>query len=178
MDENTMKPLFAPWRIDYILGHEKEPGCVFCTKPGENDDESNLMVHRAEGAFTIMNKFPYTNGHLLVCPYRHVSDICELTAEENSFVTQEVCRALTTIRDVMNPDGFNVGLNLGQDAGAGIGEHLHYHVIPRWRGDTNVIAVLDDVRVIPEHLRSTRQKLADAFARLFPDDTHGKVNSL
>jgi ATP adenylyltransferase len=162
-----MERLFAPWRIDYILG-EKEHECIFCTKPHSDEDEENLMVHRAEGAFVMMNKYPYNSGHLLVCPYRHVSDICDLTAEENALVMEEVVRAVEVIRDVMKPDGFNIGLNIGEDAGAGIEEHLHYHVVPRWRGDSNIMAVLTDIRIIPEHLRTTRRKLAEAFHRLFP----------
>jgi ATP adenylyltransferase len=116
-----------------------------------------------------MNKYPYNNGHLLVCPYRHVWDICQLKPEENALLIQEVCRALQVLRKVMRPDGFNVGLNLGSVAGAGIEEHLHYHVVPRWNGDTNMMPVLADVRVIPEHLRSTWGKLREAFTRLYPD---------
>jgi len=164
-----MERLWAPWRIDYILGKEKEQECIFCTKPVSREDEENLIVHRAQGAFTIMNKYPYNNGHLLVCPYRHVWDICQLNPEENALLIQEVCRALQVLRKVMRPDGFNVGLNLGSVAGAGIEEHLHYHVVPRWNGDTNMMPVLADVRVIPEHLRSTWGKLREAFTRLYPD---------
>jgi ATP adenylyltransferase len=166
----NMDRIWAPWRIDYILGKEREPGCIFCTKPSSGDDEESLIVHRASGAFTMMNKFPYNNGHLLVSPYRHVSDPCDLTAEEGGLVFQEVCRAITVLRDVMRADGFNVGINLGTVAGAGIEEHLHYHVIPRWNGDTNLMPVLADVRVIPEHLSSTCRKIAAGFNRLYPDE--------
>jgi ATP adenylyltransferase len=169
-----MDRIWAPWRMDYILGNEKEPGCIFCTKPAADEDVDNLIVHRADGAFTIMNKYPYNNGHLLVCPYRHVSDICLLEPEENSLLTQEVCRALTVLRDVMRPEGFNVGINLGIVAGAGIEEHVHYHLVPRWNGDTNMMPVLADVRVIPEHLRSTCLKLREAFQRIYPDIAHGE----
>ncbi len=166
-----MDHLWAPWRIDYILGKEREPGCIFCTKPASSEDEENLIAHRAKGAYTIMNKFPYNNGHLLVVPYRHVSDICLLTTEENSLLVQEVTRAIEALRKVMNPDGFNVGINLGVVAGAGIAEHVHYHVVPRWNGDTNIMPVLADVRVIPQHLRETRQKIYEAFVQLFGDVT-------
>jgi ATP adenylyltransferase len=164
-----MDTLWAPWRIDYILGEDKEPGCIFCNKPSSDNDEENLIAHRAEGAYTIMNKFPYANGHVLVCPYRHVSDICDLDDEENGLVFKEVRRALAVIRQVMNPDGFNVGLNLGDTAGAGVEEHLHYHIVPRWAGDVNFITVMDDVRVIPEHIRVTRAKLKERFDSMFPD---------
>lgn len=152
-----------------MLGNEKEPGCIFCDKPKSTEDDQNLIVHRAERAFTIMNKFPYSNGHLLICPYRHVSDICDLSPEENSLLVQEVCRAIRVLRDVMRPAGFNVGVNIGVEAGAGIEEHLHYHVVPRWRGDTNMMSVLADVRVIPEDIASTYRKLRTGFQRLFPD---------
>jgi ATP adenylyltransferase len=163
-----MDRIWAPWRIDYILGEEKEPGCIFCTKPAADDDDENLIVHRGQGAFSIMNKFPYANGHLLVCPYRHVSDICDLNADENSLLTQELCRSIIVMRDVLNPEGLNVGINLGVVAGAGIEEHLHYHVVPRWTGDANFMPVLADTIVIPEHLRSTCRKLQEAFRRLYP----------
>ncbi|MFH1116629.1 MAG: HIT domain-containing protein [Pseudomonadota bacterium] len=170
-----MDRLWAPWRIDYIIGKEKEPGCIFCTKPADTRDEENLIVHRADGAFTIMNKFPYNNGHLLVCPYKHVGDICSLEPHENSLLIQEVCRCVAVLRDIMHPDGFNVGINVGVTAGAGIEEHVHYHIVPRWNGDTNLMPVLADVRVIPEHLRSTCRKLREAFQRIYPDIAHVEV---
>ncbi|MFH0821663.1 MAG: HIT domain-containing protein [Pseudomonadota bacterium] len=165
-----MERLFAPWRIEYVLGKDKESGCIFCTKPASDADEQNLLVHRGRGAFTMMNKYPYNNGHLLVSPYRHVSDICELTLEEMGLVTLEVTRAVTVLRTVMKAEGFNVGLNLGEIAGAGIEEHLHYHVVPRWRGDTNVMAVLAELRVIPEHFTSTWRNLRKAFQELYTDE--------
>jgi ATP adenylyltransferase len=165
-----MDRIWAPWRIDYILGQDKEPGCIFCTKPSSDDDDANLIVHRARGAFTMMNKFPYNNGHVMVSPYKHVSDICALDAQENGLLIQEVCRAMQVLRDVMRPDGFNMGINLGTVAGAGIEEHIHYHVVPRWHGDANIMPVLADIKVIPEHLLSTCQKLRDGFRRLYSDE--------
>lgn len=169
-----MERLWAPWRIDYVLGQEKEPGCLFCTKPASDKDGENLIVHRADGAFTMMNKFPYNNGHLLVSPYRHVSDVCDLEVEEHSLVTQELCRAITVLRNVMRPDGFNVGINLGVVAGAGIAGHLHYHIVPRWSGDTNIMPVLADVKIISEHLLSTCEKLRRGFRELYPGTTQGE----
>ena len=162
-----MERIWAPWRIDYILGKEKEAGCIFCDKPQSELDEETLIVHRSDGAYTIMNKYPYNNGHLLVVPYRHVSEICDLEVEENSLLIQEVCKAIQALKKVMRPDGFNIGINLGIIAGAGIAEHVHYHIVPRWAGDTNMMPVLADVRIIPEHLRQTREKLARAFKKLF-----------
>ncbi len=168
-----MEVLFAPWRIDYVLGKKRESKCIFCISPSRDGDQELLVVHRAEGAFTMMNRYPYANGHVLICPYRHVSDICDLSPEENSLVVREVTRAVRVIREVMSPSGFNVGLNIGADAGAGIGEHLHYHVVPRWKGDTNMMPVLANVKVIPEDLGSSSAKLRDAFRRLFPDTVQG-----
>ena len=168
-----MERLYAPWRIEYVLGDEKKDECVFCTMPAENEDEKNQIVHRADGAFAVMNKFPYNNGHILICPYKHVSDICSLSPEENSLLIQEVCRAIEVLKQVMKPEGFNVGLNIGEHAGAGIEEHLHYHVVPRWKGDTNVMPVLAEVKVIPEHFQRTSLKLAQGFQRLFPYQSKG-----
>jgi len=164
-----MERIWAPWRIDYVLGGEKEPGCIFCTKPASDRDDINLIVHRARGAFTMMNKFPYTNGHVLISPHKHVDDICLLDEEENGLLIQELCRAVQVIRKVMRPEGFNIGINLGVVAGAGIEEHLHYHVVPRWSGDTNIMPVLADIRVIPEHLLSTCLKLREGFHSLYPE---------
>ena len=169
-----MERLYAPWRIDYVIGKEKELECVFCTKPAESNDEDNLIVHRSRLCFSIMNKYPYNNGHVLVCPYRHVSDMCDLTTEENVALVNEIVKVIEVLKNTMKPGGFNVGLNLGEVAGAGIEEHLHYHVVPRWFGDTNVMPVLADVRVIPEHLRATRSKLAECFQRMFPDNRQGE----
>jgi ATP adenylyltransferase len=163
-----MDHIWAPWRIDYILGEGREEGCIFCTKPASNDDLDNLIVHRAEHAFTMMNKYPYNNGHILVVPYHHVPDICQLDQEVNSSLSQEVCRGIQVLRAVMKPQGFNIGINLGVEAGAGIEEHVHYHIVPRWNGDTNFMPVLADVRVIPEHLRITCQKLKECFDIMFP----------
>lgn len=162
-----MERIWAPWRIDYILGGEREEGCIFCNKPKSDRDDDNLIVHRAQGAFTMMNKFPYNNGHVLVSPYRHVSDICKLDSEENKLLLEEVCRAISVIRSVMSAEGFNIGINLGAVAGAGIEEHLHYHVVPRWNGDINIMPVLADVKIIPEHLVGTCRKLRQGFERMY-----------
>jgi len=155
------------------LGKKRQSQCIFCIPSAAEGDREALIVHRAEGAFTMMNRYPYTNGHVLICPHRHVSDICDLSPEENSLLIQEVTRAVQVIRDVMRPSGFNIGLNIGADAGAGIDEHLHYHVVPRWKGDTNMMPVVADVRIIPEDLSSSCAKLRDAFMRLFPDMDQG-----
>ena len=164
-----MERIWAPWRIDYIVGEDRESGCIFCSKPVSDEDDGNLIVHRGSGAFTMMNKFPYNNGHVLVAPFRHVSDICQLDSEENRLLLEEVCRAMGVIREVMHAEGFNVGLNIGAVAGAGFEDHVHYHVVPRWNGDTNIMPVLADVKIIPEHLLSTCRKLRDRFRLLYSD---------
>jgi len=160
-----MEHLWAPWRLEYITG-EKVEGCIFCVFPQQNDDEKNHILYRGKRAFVIMNAFPYSNGHLLVPPYRHIADITELTDEENLEImqlTQMCCKALAAI---CKPDGFNVGINLGTAAGAGIADHLHLHVVPRWNGDTNFMPVFADVKVIPEALETTYKKLKVEFDRL------------
>lgn len=160
-----MERLWAPWRLEYIAA-ERSDGCIFCDFPGQNEDEKLKILLRGKHAFVIMNTFPYSNGHLLVTPYRHLSDITELTDEENlemMSLTQICCKAL---RQVCRPDGFNIGMNLGAAAGAGIADHLHLHIVPRWIGDTNFMPVLGDAKVIPEALETTYAKLKEAFERL------------
>ena len=157
-----MKQLWAPWRIEYILS-KKGPGCIFCELPAEDKDRDNLIIHRAGKNFVIMNRYPYNNGHLMVVPYFHTSSFEGLDTEtlsEMMALTRACTDALTA---VMRPEGFNIGLNMGAAAGAGIHEHLHMHIVPRWVGDSSFMAVLDDVRVVPEHLKETYDKLKEAF---------------
>ncbi len=160
-----MKSLWAPWRVQYILG-EKGPGCVLCDAPAASDDRARLVLHRGGLGFVILNRYPYNSGHLMAVPYRHVGRLEELTREESAEIMAlaGLCvRALTT---AMAPDGYNIGMNLGGAAGAGIDDHLHIHIVPRWRGDTNFMPVLGDVKVLPEHLESTYDRLAAAFLTL------------
>ncbi len=161
-----MKQLWCPWRLDYILGPKPEE-CVFCLPAHTDEDEERLVLYRGRWNFVIMNKFPYNNGHLMVTPYRHIMDICELTPEEaaEQFSLIQTCAA--ALRTRFSPQGINVGLNLGEAAGAGIREHMHFHLVPRWNGDSSFMAVMDEVRVVPEHLSSTYtalKPLFDAFA--------------
>jgi ATP adenylyltransferase len=156
--------LWAPWRLQYIKG-EKPDECIFCTKPAL-DDESALIVRRGDRCYVMLNAFPYTSGHVMVSPYEHVADLAALdgpTALELMTLSQESIRA---IRTAYGPDGFNVGANLGTAAGAGIAEHLHFHVVPRWEGDTNFTSVVGEVRVLPESLEHTQRTLEEAFAEL------------
>jgi len=166
-----MKPLWAPWRMDYILDEKKrcEPksGCVFCIDTETDCDADRLVLFRGEHVFVIMNRFPYNNGHLLVTPYRHVADICDLLAEESQELFGLICLSREVLQETLAPQGLNIGLNLGEAAGAGIAEHLHWHLVPRWQGDTNFMPVLAETRVIPQHLATTYELLSAAFAGRF-----------
>lgn len=158
-----MKVLWAPWRIDYILG-PKPDACVFCLPADSDEDEERLVLHRGEHCFVIMNKYPYSNGHLMVTPYRHLMNICDLTPEEGFEIMRLLQKCTQVLQEAFSPEGVNIGLNMGEAAGAGIREHLHFHLVPRWNGDSSFMAVLDEVRVIPEHLASTYAKLKPRFA--------------
>ncbi len=160
--EAQSRILWAPWRMVYILG-EKEQGCIFCTKPKEDDDRQNLILWRGEHNFVILNKYPYNNGHLMVVPYRHTADLETLTDAENLEMMQTITRAIKVLKASMQPDGFNVGLNLGQIAGAGVADHLHVHIVPRWAADTNFMPVVSQTKVISEALDDTWKKLKDRF---------------
>ena len=163
-----MKPLWAPWRMDYILNKEGQPeqsdDCVFCVGPVSDTDAERLVLERGKHAFVIMNRFPYNNGHLLVAPYRHVADLVDLTPEENLELFELICLSRVILQETMSPQGLNIGLNLGAAAGAGIADHLHWHLVPRWQGDTNFMPVLAETRVIPQHLAVTYNLLATAFS--------------
>ncbi|MCE5241975.1 MAG: HIT domain-containing protein [Syntrophobacteraceae bacterium] len=159
-----MQNLWAPWRIEYIMG-KRESYCIFCPEGDGQSDEERLILHRGRLCMIMMNKFPYTNGHLLVAPWRHVARLEELQEDEMLELMQLVRLCTLVLKRVMRPDGFNVGLNLGAVAGAGVEDHLHFHVVPRWQGDTNFIAVFADVRSIPEHFKQTYSKLLPHFKK-------------
>lgn len=157
-----MKVLWAPWRMEYILNNQKEPGCIFCPA-SLNELRERHILYWGETTLVLMNKFPYNNGHLLVAPVRHVPDLEPLTDRELSALLAMVRRSVAILKQVLNPEGFNVGLNLGKVAGAGVADHLHFHIVPRWNGDTNFMAVVGDLRVIPEHLDQTYERLVLCF---------------
>ena len=157
-----MKTMWAPWRMEYILG-DKQDGCVFCDALNKNDD---LTLFKGSDTMVMMNKFPYINGHLLVAPKKHLSTLDQLSRFEMGELLATVEKSVGILKHVMNPDGFNVGLNLGKVAGAGVEEHLHFHVVPRWFGDTNALTVFADVRVIPEHIKTTYDNLKPHFEKL------------
>jgi ATP adenylyltransferase len=159
-----MERLWAPWRLEYIQSADELPGCVFCLATGL-DDETGLVVHRGARAFVLLNKYPYAGGHLMVAPYRHCGELGELDDGEALEIHRLVSTAVGVLAETMSPQGWNLGWNLGRVAGAGVVDHVHEHVVPRWAGDTNFMPVLADVRVMPEALEATRAKLAAAWPR-------------
>jgi ATP adenylyltransferase len=154
--------LWAPWRLEYISSADDQPGCVFCAAV-EGDDEERLVVHRGARTIVLLNKFPYASGHLMVAPQRHVGDLGELEDEEVLEVHRLASSGIGVLAETYEPQGYNLGWNLGRVAGAGVVDHVHLHVVPRWSGDTNFMPVLADVKVMPEHLAETRRKLAAAW---------------
>ena len=159
-----MERLWAPWRLEYVQSANKQDVCIFCAA-AEGDDEEHLVVRRGERALVLLNKFPYASGHLLIAPYRHGPSFGELDDGEALEVHRLGAQGLDTLAAVYKSEGFNLGWNIGRIAGAGIPDHGHLHVVPRWSGDTNFMPVLGDVKVIPEHLTATRARLAEAWPR-------------
>jgi ATP adenylyltransferase len=154
--------MWAPWRMEYILG-DKEDGCIFCKALAVQD---NLTLYKGNMTMVVMNKFPYINGHLLVATTKHISTLNQLGKGEMGDLLETVEQSVGILKKAMSPDGFNIGLNLGKVAGAGVEEHLHFHIVPRWFGDTNALTVFADVRVIPEHLLATYNNLKPYFDKL------------
>lgn len=158
--------LWAPWRMQYVEAHKEASGpsgCIFCDKPAEDRDEENLIVHRGEHAYVILNGFPYNNGHVMVVPYKHVAEYQALDAASRAEVGELTALTIEVLSTCYSPGGFNVGINQGAAAGAGIAAHLHQHVVPRWAGDTNFMPVVADTRVLPEALTSSYEKIHAAF---------------
>ena len=162
-----MKPLWAPWRMAYVGGDEKKAPngrCIFCVEKDHGvPDKERLILYAGRLSMVMMNRYPYANGHLLAAPRRHVGRLSELSREEMGGLLSLVSRSIELLRREMSPDGFNAGLNLGQTAGAGYDDHLHFHIVPRWSGDTNFMPVLAGVRVIPEHLEASFDRLVKQF---------------
>ena len=162
-----MKNLWTPWRMAYITGREgRQEGCIFDRNPDQAHDKDNLILFRDLLTVVLLNRFPYANGHRLVAPQRHVADIVDLTAEENGALMQTIQKSVTILRKHFAPDGFNIGLNIGEVAGAGLADHLHFHVIPRWDGDHNFMTVLAEVRTIPQHIEQTFDLLLPEFQNI------------
>lgn len=146
-----MEHLWAPWRIGYILGY-KDTGCIFCTKPAESDDRKNYILERCEKSFVVMNIFPYNIGHLMVSPYRHIAEMSQLTDEELLELMRVTAKWVDIVKEALDAQGFNIGVNLGRVAGAGFDQHIHFHIVPRWNGDTNFMPVLGDTRILNRSL--------------------------
>lgn len=163
------RPLWAPWRMEFIAA-EKPKGCIFCEFPAapEADDRRNLVVHRGVHAFVILNRYPYNSGHLMVVPRRHGADLGALPAAEYGDLMEEVRRAAAVLQATYRCEGINVGMNLGKAAGAGIVDHLHWHLVPRWVGDNNFMPVLGDIRVMVDHLDTTWEKVRAGYAARAP----------
>jgi ATP adenylyltransferase len=158
------KPLWAPWRLEYIKQADEHAGCVFCDEAaGTIPAEESLLVFLGGTALALLNKYPYSSGHLMVAPRRHAGELGGVTEEEALEIHRLAVEAIETLDRLYGPGGFNLGWNLGHVAGAGIADHVHQHVVPRWSGDTNFMPVLADVKVLPEHLLETRDRLREAW---------------
>lgn len=159
-----MQQLWAPWRLQYILdGGEAEEGCIFCVKPEQEKDKENLILYRGEHSFIIMNLFPYNNGHLMIVPYQHAQDLDEVSNDVLIEVIALIKKSQHIMKQVFAAQGFNIGINVGKAAGAGIDEHIHIHIVPRWAGDTNFMPILADIKVIPQHIQAAYDLLLPFF---------------
>ncbi len=159
-----MDRLWAPWRLKYVASGKKSEGCLFCNKYMTKNPESDYVVKRSGLAFILLNIYPYNNGHLMIAPARHTADIEDLSSDERHELFSLLVEAKVLLKKVMNPDGFNIGINCGDIAGAGIAEHIHIHIVPRWKGDTNFMPVISDVRVISESLDDLYKRLKEAMS--------------
>ena len=156
-----MENLWSPWRMKYITDAENSGACVFCTAPTQQDSVANLIVHRGKDCYAILNRYPYTSGHIMIVPYLHVAGIDLLTPEVRFEMIEMVNTAIGVLRAVYQPDGFNIGINMGVAGGAGISEHAHIHIVPRWAGDTNFMSTTAETRVIPEDLEVTFKRISE-----------------
>jgi len=163
--KNEIKLLWSPWRMEYVK-REKEKGCVFCNRIKQNDDKKNLILIRYKYSFVIMNLYPYNNGHLMVVPYRHVSDYGSLKEIERNEIAELTNLSIKVMKNVLNPQGFNIGMNIGSIGGAGIADHLHQHIVPRWEGDTNFMPIIGHTKVIVDSLNETYNDLKIGFSKL------------
>ncbi len=160
-----MDKLWAPWRMEYIRT-KNETGCIFCNKKNSEDDENNLVLYRGNECFILMNLYPYSNGHIMISPYLHSSETSDLSSKCNEEIMRFANKAMNILSSTMNAEGFNFGANIGKAGGAGIADHLHYHVIPRWSGDTNFMPVIGNTKVMVEGLTETWMSLKSKFGSL------------
>lgn len=164
-----MERIWAPWRIEY-LESDSVDGCIFCDKPAEDDDRANYLLYRGRHAYIILNRYPYSNGHLMVAPYAHVGRLAELDRPTRAEIMELTTWCTEMLVRVAQPQGFNIGANIGKAAGAGFDEHFHMHIVPRWTGDTNFMAVIGETRVVPESLDATYDRLAAALDEIVRDE--------
>jgi ATP adenylyltransferase len=167
-----MDHLWTPWRFEYIRNADQDSTCVFCRVIAEARDAENFVLYRGRGSFAILNLFPYTSGHLLIVANRHIASMSEATPEELHEMIDLARFCEDVLRRQYHPDGFNMGFNLGRSAGAGVEHHLHMHVLPRWRGDSNFVSVVGETRVLPEELPTTFQRLLPHFRTLQASSPH------
>ena len=160
-----MKRIWAFWRMKYIATNTKEAGCVFCNALAKNDTAENLIVMRGEHAFVILNKFPYTSGHVMVASMSHTATLEELDAAARAEMMELSTQCMSILRKVYNPQAFNLGANIGEAAGAGVPGHVHLHIVPRWNGDTNFMSTVGELRVLPEDLTETYRRVKDAWEK-------------
>ncbi|MFA5078770.1 MAG: HIT domain-containing protein [Dehalococcoidia bacterium] len=161
-----MKRLWAPWRMQYILGDHTAGGCILCDKPAEKKDRKNYILYRGKYSFIILNAYPYISGHLMAAPYRHIANITDANAREARELFELIQLCVKLLKQTMRPDGFNIGMNIGKVAGAGLDGHIHMHIVPRWNGDHNYMSVVADTRVLSEGLDATYTKLKEGLSRL------------
>ncbi|MCS6908353.1 MAG: HIT domain-containing protein [Anaerolineales bacterium] len=169
LDGMALKHLWSPWRMKYIQNHRRDAACIFCLAAAQEDGAENLIVRRGHSVFVILNRFPYTSGHLMVVPYQHTAELGELTPACRGEIMEVVTECIEVLKQVYRPQGFNLGMNLGEPAGAGIADHLHMHIVPRWSGDTNFMSTVGHVRVLPEELEQTYRRLREAWERIAVD---------
>ena len=159
-----MNHLWSPWRMKYIDNSEQEEGCVFCNAQTKEDSEANLIAFRGQRAFVILNLYPYTSGHLMVIPFEHVATFEELPSATRAEMIELTSRCMSVLRKTYNPQGFNMGANIGKAAGAGVPGHVHIHIVPRWGGDTNFMSALGETRVLPESIEVTYKRVREGFS--------------
>lgn len=163
----TMKQLWAPWRMTFLKSTpDKKVACIFCDLLSQKNDSENLILYRSQHSFVILNKYPYNNGHLMVIPLKHTNDLDQLNPTEHTELITLSNHCIKALKETYKPEGFNLGMNLGAAGGAGIREHLHFHIVPRWTGDTNFMPVLADTKSMPQHLEESFKELEPYFRRL------------
>jgi ATP adenylyltransferase len=167
-----MNHLWSPWRMEYIENNNKDEGCVFCMAQAQEDSAENLIAQRGERAYVILNRYPYTSGHLMVVPFDHKATLEELDPLTRAEMMELTTLCMTVLRNVYNPQAFNMGANIGEAAGAGVKEHVHIHVVPRWQGDTNFISTLGETRVLPELLEDTYERVKKGFQEVSAEGDH------